>query len=144
MISRSLLAPSADRHQPLEQDRLVGRIAVAGEPRIDRNEIVGAADFEAVAGIIDDGDVGLVGRRLELADRALEFEIADIELDLDGIEAGIPEHLRDGVGVPRRIGQLRHGLVGRIADHQRHPLLGPGGIRRENHRKDGSPDRSRQ
>jgi hypothetical protein len=132
------------RHQPLQRNRFVIGVAVAGEPRIDRNEIIDAADFEAVAGIIDHGDVGLVGCSFEFADRTLEFEIADIDLDVDGIEAGIPEHLGDRACVPRGDRKLGNGLVARIADHQRHALLGPGSSRRENHRKDGSPDRGRQ
>ena len=105
MIRRSRLAPSADDDQPLQRDRLVVGIAVAGEPRIGRDQIIDAADLEAVAGVIDDGDVGLVGRGLESADRALEFEVADVELRLDGVEAGFLEHLRrptiasrDGLG----------------------------------------------
>ena len=130
--------------QPLQRDRLIVGIAVAGEPRVDRNQIVDAADLEAVAGIIDDGDIGLVGGRFELADRALEFEIADIDLDIDGVEAGVAEHLCDRVRIPRRIGQLRNGLVARIADDQRHALLGPGCVGGKHHRKEKSPDRGHQ
>jgi len=57
-----------------------------------------------MAGIIDDGDIGLVGHHLELADRPLELEIADIDLDIDGIEARIAEHFRHSVGIPRGLG----------------------------------------
>ena len=93
-----------------------------------------------MAGVVDDGDIGLVGGGFELADRALEFEIADIELDIDGVEAGIAKHLRDRGRIPRRIGQLRDGLVGGISDDQRHPLLGPGGIGSKHHREENSSD----
>ena len=97
-----------------------------------------------MAGVIDDGDIGLVGDRFELADRALEFEIADIDLGIDRVEAGVAEHLCDRVRVPRWIGQLRNGLVARIADDQRHALLGPRGVGGKHHREEKSPDRSHQ
>ena len=132
------------RHQPLQRDRLVVGVAVAGQPRVDRNEVIDAADLEPMAGIVDDGDIGLVGGRFELADRALEFEIADIEQDVDRVEAGIAEHLGDRARIPRRIGKLRNGLVAGIADDQRHALLGPRRIGSENHRKDGPPITCRQ
>ena len=103
-----------------------------------------AADLETVAGIVDDGDVGLVGDRFELADRALEFEIADVDLDIDRVEARVAEHLGDRARIPRRIGQLRNGLVARIADDQRHALLGPGGVGGKHHREEKSPDRCHQ
>ena len=132
------------RNQPFQRDRFVLGVAVAGQPRIDRDEVIDPADFETVAGIIDDGDIGLIGDRFELADRALEFEVADIDQGIDRVEAGIAEHLGDRVRVPRWVGQLRNGLVARIADDQRHALLGPGGIGGKHHRKEKSPDRSHQ
>ena len=107
------------RNQPLQRYRLVLGVAVAGQARIDRNEVIDAADFETMAGVIDDGNIGLIGDRLELADRALEFEVTDIDQGIDRVEAGVAEHLGDRVRVPRWIGQLRNGLVARIADDQR-------------------------
>jgi hypothetical protein len=71
------------RYQPLQWDGLVIGVAIARQFRIDRNEIICPADFKTVTGIVDDGDVGMVGKRFELADGALELEIADIELDVD-------------------------------------------------------------
>ena len=132
------------RNQPLQRYRLILGIAVAGEARIDRNEVIDPADFETVAGVIDDGNIGLIGDRFELADRALEFEVADIDQGIDRVEAGVAEHLGDRGRVPRWIGQLRNGLVVRIADDQRHALLGPGRIGGKHHRKEKSPDCSQQ
>ena len=93
-----------------------------------------------MAGVIDDGDIGLVGGGFELADRALEFEIADIDLDIDGVEAGVAEHFCNRVRIPRWIGQLRDGLIAGIADDQRHALLGPGCVGGKHHREEKSSD----
>jgi len=84
----------------LHRDRL--GIAVGGKPCIDRDQVVGAGNLEAVAGTVDDGDVGLVCNGLEAADRALEFEVADIEMDLDRVEAGVAKHRCDRTRVVTR------------------------------------------
>ena len=73
-------------------------------------------------------DTSLIGLVLEFADRALEFEVADIDQHLDGIEAGIAKHPGDRVGVAGGIRQLRHSLIGRIANQKRHELVRKGGI----------------
>src|SRR5436305_66429 len=43
------------RDQPVERDRLILGVTIAGEVRVDRNQIVGAANLDAMAGIVDDG-----------------------------------------------------------------------------------------
>ena len=88
------------RHEPLQRDRLILRIAVAGEACIDRNQVVHPADFDTVAGVINDGNIGLIGDRFELADRALEFEVAGIDQCIDRLEAGVAKHLGDRGRVP--------------------------------------------
>ena len=130
-------------HQPLQRDRLVVGIAVASKPGIDWYEIVGVADFEAMTGIIDHGDIRLISRVLELADCTFEIEVADIEHEVDGIEPGILEHFGHRARVTRGIGQLRHRLVARIADNQRHPLVRQSVAGSENHRQDGRSDHGR-
>ena len=87
------------------------------------NHVVRAADLDAVAGIEYHRDVGVARQILEPADVALEIEIADV-LEKGDFVARLLEHLGDGVGVPRRIGQFAGILVGGISDDERHPLVG--------------------
>jgi hypothetical protein len=56
-----------------------------------------------VPGEIDHRDVGLIRRRFEPADRPFELEISDIELDVDRVEPGIAEQLRNRARIARRI-----------------------------------------
>ncbi len=79
-------------------------VAVAGELGIDRDEIIYAANLDAMAGVEHDRDIGVDRRILELADRALEIQIADIVLRHDDVETGVPEHLGHGRRVPFGIG----------------------------------------
>ncbi len=87
-----------------------------------------------MTGVVDDGDLGVVGERFEFANGTLELEVADVELDVDRIEARIPEHFRHSAGIAGGIRQLRNGLVSRIPHDQRHaPVGSPGKVRRQNH-----------
>ena len=87
-----------------------------------------------MTGVVDDGDVGVVGERFELANGTLELEIADIELDVDGIEARVLEHFRHSARIAGGIRKLRNGLVSRIPHDQRHALVGcPRNVRSQNH-----------
>jgi hypothetical protein len=60
---------------------------------------------------------------LELDQRAAHGAAPDI-LGLDHLEAELRQFLRDGVGVVQRLLQLRHVLIGVVADHEREPLRG--------------------
>ena len=111
------------RHQTLQRNGFVIGVAVAGKAGIDRYQIVVATDLQTVAGVINHRNISLIRLVLEFSDRPLELEIADIDQHVDGIEAGVPEHPGDRVGVAGRVGQLRNTLIGRIADHQRHALV---------------------
>src|SRR5262249_47713473 len=103
----------------------------AREARVDRNQVVGAADLDAMAGIVDHCDVSFARGVLELPDAALEIKIADIDQRIDAFKTGVLEHFGDRRGVARRVRQRVDGLIVRIADHQRHALLGESSIRDE-------------
>ena len=79
MTSRSRFAESTAGDQPLERDGFVVCVPIAGEPRVDRNQAVDAADFDAVTGVVDHRHLGPIGDSFEIADGALEIEIADVE-----------------------------------------------------------------
>ena len=85
---------------------------------VDRHEEVLAAGLDAVAGIVDDRDVGSLG----ILDEAFEVaaQLAGIAVVGDvGLEAEAVEHLLDGACVVFGIGQLRDVLVVGLADDQR-------------------------
>ena len=132
------------RHQTLQRNRLVLGVAVAGQAGIDRDQVVDATDLQTVAGVIDRRQYRPDRPRFEFSDRALELEIADIDQDIDGIEAGVAEHLGDRVRVAGRVGQLAE-RSGRLelptTSATRLSAKAHGG---ENHRQEESPDHRRQ
>jgi len=69
-----------DRQHAIKRHRLVERIDVALEDRVDRNEIVDAVDFHPVPGIVDDGDVGVACLVGEIAQGAAHVADAEIML----------------------------------------------------------------
>ena len=86
---------------------------------IDRHQEVLAARFDAMAGIVDDGDVGAFG----VLDEAFEVaaQLARIAVVGDvGLETETVEHLLDGARIVLGIGQLGDVLVVGLADDQRH------------------------
>ena len=91
------------RHHAIERDRLVLGVAIAGQPGIDRDQVIRAADLEAVTGIKDHGDIGLIGIDLEFSNRPFQFDIGGVDDDVDIIEAGIAKHLPDRDRIPLRV-----------------------------------------
>jgi hypothetical protein len=111
-------------HHAVERDRLVLDVDVALERGVDGEEIVGAVDLDAVAGIEHDGDVGLVRVLGEVAERAAHLDAGEIVLGGDDLEARLFEHGGDGGCVIDRIGERPDiGVIG-IADDQRDALFG--------------------
>jgi len=98
---------------------LVLGVEVVGELGVDRNEIVDAADLDAVTGIVHHGDVRIAGGLGEVADRALEVDDAEILLGGHDVEPGLLEHLGDRGRVIHRIVEPDGVLIAGIADHQR-------------------------
>ena len=101
------------RHQP------PGGIIEGRKIGIGRHQPVLAAGLDAVAGIVEHGDVGILG----ILDEALEIALQLRRIAVGArhrIEAEIGQKLLDGVGVVLRIGEFGQRLIGAIADDQRH------------------------
>ncbi len=113
-------------HHALQRERLVVHVIVALELGVHRNQIIGAVDLDAVAGVIDHGDVG-IGRAVgEIAQHPSRLQRAEIVPRHHHVEAGLLEGVGHQACVVRGIGEPRHVLIGGIAEHQRHTLAGKG------------------
>ena len=84
-------------------------------------------------GVVDHGDVGVPGAVGEVAQHAAGIGCREIVARIDDVEAGTLEHVRDHRAIIDRVGERRHVLIGGIAKHQRHPLLGAGRLARQQH-----------
>ena len=63
-----------DRNQnTVERQRLVQNIRIGLKRRVDRNEIIGAVELNAVPGIIDQRHIGIARPVAELAQRFTHF-----------------------------------------------------------------------
>ena len=49
------------------EKRLVVNVGIAFQPGVDRDQVVGAVDLDAVAGIVDHRDIGVARAVLEIA-----------------------------------------------------------------------------
>ena len=67
MTSRSCLAGSSDTRTRSSDKRLVVNVGIAFQLRIDRDQVIGAVDLDAVAGVIDHGDIGVARAVFEIA-----------------------------------------------------------------------------
>ena len=68
---------------------------------------------------------------LEVAERAAALEDPQILAQIDHVETRVLEFRCDHGAVIDRVRQLRHVLIGRIAEHQRHALFGEGRLARQ-------------
>lgn len=114
-----------DRDQDaVEGERLVKDVGVTLQLGVDRDQIVRAFDLEAVAGIIDHGDIGIAGPVGEFAQHTPGFLRRQVVPGIDDVEPGLlqrPGHHRtviDGVRQRRRM------LIGGVGDHERDALSG--------------------
>jgi len=125
-----------DRDQDtIERKRLVVDVGIAFQAGVDRDQIVGAIDLNAVAGIIDHSDIGIAGAIGKIAQRAAGFGGGNIATEIDHIEACILQRRCHHRAVVHRIGEGCDILVGGIADHQRDALLGKGRLARQHHQQ---------
>jgi len=114
----------------IQRNRLVIGVGVALQHGVDRNEVVGPVHLEAVAGIIDHGEIGIARLLGELAQRTPHFGVFEIAAGFDDVEGGLFEHVGDGGGIVGRIGKRNDVLIVGIADHERDALVrqrGPAG-----------------
>ena len=116
-----------ERPQQVEQaDTLDRDLAVAVEPRVDRDQVVVAFELQRIAVVIDECDrIGPRGVHLveELAEQAPHVVRVDVGA-LDDLEADAGQRLGDQAAVGER-GLQRPFRIGRIADHQRDALTAP-------------------
>ncbi len=84
-----------------------------------------------MAGIIDDGDIGVTSGIQEFAHRALEFDDADVASFVHDVETRLGEQRRNRMGVIDRVDQGAGVLVFGVADDERDAPVGPGGVRGE-------------
>ena len=73
----------------VEVDGVEVEIALALHAGIDGHEIVAPGDLQAVAGIEEDGDVGVLQQVGEVADLGVERALVDVDAE-DDLEAGAP------------------------------------------------------
>jgi hypothetical protein len=94
---------------------------------VDRQQIVGAVDGDAVAGIEEQRDVGAFGLLAKL-EQPLRHLVAGEVSAFHDVETDIAQELGHRLGIDRRIGKRRHVLVGAVADHEGDALVGEGRI----------------
>ena len=107
MTSRSCLAGSTV-NSTRSSGKVSSRTSVSRlERRVDRDQIIGAVQFNAMAGIIDHRHVGITRPVAELAQR-LRISLAfRSSLEFDGVEACRLEHGRNSGGIVGGIAELR-------------------------------------
>ena len=134
ITSRKLLGRLDRDQHAVERKRLVIDVGVAFQLRIHRNQVVGAVHLDAVAGVIDHGDIGIARAVGEVAQRAAGLGRRQVVAGIDDVEAGVLQRRRDHRAVVDRVRKRRHVLVGGIAEHQRHALFGKGRLAHQQQR----------
>jgi hypothetical protein len=118
MMSRRRLAALDRAHHLADVDGFQINVAIDEQAGIDRNQIVRAAIFDAVPGIIDHGPVGAIGGPGEIAQRGHDLVALQIGLQSDRLESRVAQGCGKCGGVVLRIGERRHMLVSAVADEQ--------------------------
>ena len=146
-LGKGIVAAGIEDHEPqllggldreqhaVQRKRLVIDVGVAFEPGVHRDQIIGAVDLHAVAGIIDHGDIGIAGHVGKIAQRAAGLGGRQIVAGIDHVEAGVLQRRRDHGAVIDRVRKRCGILVGGIADHQRHALFGKGRLAHQQQRR---------
>ncbi len=104
---------------------------------VNRQQIVGAADGDAVTGIKEDGDVGAL-RLLAEVQQLFRHLVAGEVGAFDDLEADIAQHAGHRLGVDRRVRKLGDVLVGAVADHESDAPFGVCGAGGNHHAKQGN------
>jgi hypothetical protein len=121
----------AENHRGV--DHLQIDVGLLGRVGADEHQEIASPDLHAVASVIEQRDIGADHGIAEFLQRAVEGGFVEIDLRAvaDELKADPLERVRHQLRIVLRIIQSRDVLVGRIADHQRHALLGLRGARDE-------------
>ena len=92
------------------------------EVGIDRQQVVGAVNSDAVAGIEEHRDVGALGPLAEV-EQLFRHLVAGEVSAFDDLETDIAQDLGHRLGVDRRVRKLRGILVGSVAGHEGDALV---------------------
>ena len=85
---------------------------------VDRDQVVASVHLQAVAGIIDDGDVGIEGFLGELVQKLAHCDLVQVQA-LDDGEAGAAQRLGHQLAIANRVRKGNGMDIGAVADHQR-------------------------
>jgi hypothetical protein len=121
-----------DADDTVERNRLVLHVDVALQRGIDRDEVVDAADLDAMPGVVDDGDTRIAHPVGEVAQGTAHARRIEIAFSLDQLEAGGAQCRLHGVSIARGVGKLGDVGVGAVADDQRYATLR---VRRAGHQQ---------
>ena len=126
---RQLHASGVHRFQDVVDQRgLARKLVAAAELEVDREEVVQATVLERVAGIVEEAHRAAREGALDGVGHPLEVVAARI-LEQHGGETELAQAARDLPCIVARV-QERAVVIGRVADHHRHPRLGGTGGRR--------------
>ncbi len=106
---------------------------------VDRQQIIGAADGDAVSGVEEHCDVGALCLLAEV-EQLLRHLVAGEVGAFDHVEADIAQRPCHRLGVDRRVRQCGDVLVGAVADHEGDTLLGARGAGGEDHADQGKDE----
>ena len=87
MTRRSRRAGSSTFSDAIERHCLVLDVEVALQHGVDRQQVVGAVDLDAVAGVVDDRDVGVARGVGKIPHRAAHVAAGDVAVRFDHLEA---------------------------------------------------------
>ena len=116
---------------PIQWNGFIERIKVALERRINRNDIIGPVNLDAMSCKIDGSDVCVARTVSKFSQDASGFANGKVMLEDDKIKTGRCKHSRHRVRVVRRIGECGNFLIGRITNDERYSLLGSSGTDRQ-------------
>ena len=108
-------------------DRAVAHRALARYFDIDGEKVVGALELQAVAGIIEKRGCRSRQRGGEFVERLQRLLLRRVESEMN-LETEALQPVRDGLRVVERVGKPGSIGVSGVADDERHPLFGFGGV----------------
>nr|UXE44367.1 hypothetical protein Hi04_10k_c209_00030 [uncultured bacterium] len=126
------------QHQRPQRDGLARGVNVVAQLGIDRHQPVLATRLQAVAGEVDDRQLGAARLASVLEHGTADLLERAVEHGVDG-ETEPPERGGDCRRIGWRIGERRYVAIGAIADHQRDALLRARGQSTSQHQHEPCP-----